>query len=61
MRPCELQRLAFNKHNKRQLAPNVLRLVAHFNRMSRWVCAAVVRKPQLLILALTLNQAPTLR
>ena len=32
----ELQRLAFAKSNKAELAPNVMVMVTHFNKMSRW-------------------------
>ena len=43
--PHELQGLAFAKATKAERAPNVLRLISHFNRMSRWVCTQVVRQP----------------
>lgn len=30
---------------KKERAPNVLRLIEHFNKMSRWVCTQVVKQP----------------
>ena len=47
VRRCELQQLAFAKKNKAELAPHVMALVDHFNKMSRWVCHAVVREKEL--------------
>ena len=44
VRPCELQRLAFARADKAARAPHVHALIVHFNRMSRWVCAAIVRE-----------------
>ena len=46
VRPSELQGLAFARAaTKRERAPHVLRLIEHFNTMSRWVCMQVVRLP----------------
>ena len=41
VRPSELQGLAFAKATKKERAPNVVMLIAHFNRLSRWVCTQV--------------------
>ena len=45
VRASELQDLAFAKAaTKHERAPNVLMLINHFNRMSRWVCTQVVKQ-----------------
>ena len=33
--------------SSRQLAPNVLKMIGHFNRMSRWVCECIVKETSL--------------
>lgn len=44
--PSELQGMAFSKKaTKAERAPNVLRMIGHFNRMTRWVCTQIVKQP----------------
>ena len=46
VKASELQGLAFARAaTKHQQAPNVIRLIGHFNRISRWVCTQVVKLP----------------
>mmetsp|Transcript_2298 Transcript_2298/g.4760 ORF Transcript_2298/g.4760 Transcript_2298/m.4760 type:complete len:541 (-) Transcript_2298:518-2140(-) len=45
VRPCELQGLAFAKSTKAERSPNVLMLISHFNRVSRWITTQVVKQP----------------
>jgi hypothetical protein len=47
VKPSELQKLAFAGKQKNENAPNVMMLIAHFNKMSRWVCHQLLKEPNL--------------
>ena len=45
--PCELLNQCWNKENKEERAPNVIRLIRQFNLLSRWTAQNVVSHPLL--------------